>query len=316
VFTVELGSTDSLTLTAEFIVLNLHLSQLSRLRAFAAVGRHLSFKLAAAELHVTQSALSHHVRQLEAEVGPLFHRLHRRIELTPSGERLLAECMEGFRVLTKAMHSARGEQEGPLTISVAPYFSARWLTPRLSSLWARHPDLDLQLRHAYQPADFLHDTVDAGIGWGSGNWPDAISTLVLRGDLTPVCSPEVRRRLPRKLMPADLLGERLLCEFDALHWEMWFNNAGVVRHRKLKCVQIDDSHALRRSAIDGHGVALFFRGLINEDIESGALQAPFKLDVDPGSAYYLLTPKARRRSRKLEQFSSWLLSQMSERHDA
>jgi DNA-binding transcriptional LysR family regulator len=291
---------------------DLPLHQLSRLRAFAAVGRNLSFKRAAEDLHVTQSALSHHVRLLEQELGvQLVTRLHRRIELTASGAQLLAACTEGFGTLSAALQRFQAPQDGPLTLSVAPYFSARWLTPRLGAFWARHPDIDLQLRHAYQPADFLHESVDAGINWGHGRWPDADATLVLGGELTVVCSPQTLRTLPRKPTPASLLACRLLYEFDAGHWPQWFANAGVAVKRKLKTVQIDDSHALRRSVLDGHGVALFFRGLIKEDLEHGLLCEPFSVTVDPGSAYYLLTPKGKPVGRKLQRFRDWLLREVA-----
>jgi DNA-binding transcriptional LysR family regulator len=291
---------------------DLHLHQLSRLRAFAAVGRHLSFKRAAEDLHVTQSALSHHVRLLEQELGvQLVTRLHRRIELTADGAQLLSACVEGFGVLSAALKRFKAAQDGPLTLSVAPYFSARWLTPRLGAFWAKHPDVELQLRHAYQPADFLHESVDAGINWGHGQWPDGDATLVLGGELTVVCSPQTLRGLPRKPTPASLLDCRLLYEFDAAHWQQWFANAGVAVKRKLKTVQIDDSHALRRSVLDGHGVALFFQGLIKEDLEHGLLCAPFDVRVDPGSAYYLLTPKGKPVGRKVEVFRDWLLAELA-----
>lgn len=292
--------------------MDLHLHQLSRLRAFAAVGRHLSFKRAAEELHVTQSALSHHVRLLEQELGAqLITRLHRRIELTASGSQLLSACVEGLGTLSAALRRFKATHDGPLTVSVAPYFSARWLTPRLGSLWARHPEIDLQLRHAYQPADFLHESVDAGINWGHGRWTDIDATRVLGGELTVVCSPQTLRGLPRNATPASLLECRLLHEFDAEHWQRWFANAGVAVKRKLKTVQIDDSHALRRSVLDGHGVALFFRGLIREDLNRGLLRAPFDVTVDPGSAYYLLTPKGKPVGRRLQLFSAWLMSEVA-----
>ena len=296
--------------------MDLHPSLLTMLRAFEAVGRKASFKRAAEELHVTQSALSHHVRHLEEELGlTLTRRLHRRIELTAEGAALSADCARGFEALAGAVRRARpAAEDGVLTVSVAPYFSARWLTPRLGRWWARHPKIDLRLHHAYQPADFLDDKVHAGISWGHGNWPEAEASLVLRGELTAVCSPAFLRKLPRKPKPADLLRHRLFYEFEAGHWQRWFAAAGVAPgdapSAKLDAVRIDDSHALRRTAMDGHGAALFFRGLVQEDLRSGLLVQPFDAAIDPGSAYYLVRPRGRPVGKNLAAFTRWLLDEV------
>lgn len=289
---------------------------LTKLRAFESVARHGSFKRAAEELHVTQSALSHHVRHLETELGmPLVLRSHRRIELTAEGRQLCADCAQGFQGLEAAIDRLRrAARPDTLTLSVAPYFSARWLTPRLGRLWARHPRLHLQLHHAYQPADFLRDPVDAGIGWGDGRWPGVEARLVVPGTLTPVCSPACLATLPRKPRPRDLRGRRLFHEFDAAHWSAWFATAGVdtgVDAGPLDITRIDDSHALRRTALDGHGFALFFTALVREDLDAGLLVAPFAHTVDPGSAYYLVRPADRAPSAALQSFTQWLMDEVA-----
>lgn len=292
--------------------MELNPTTLVRLRAFVAVGHRISFKLAARDLHLTQSALSHHVRNLEEQLGvALVIRMHRRIELTAEGRQLLEECAVGFERLARAVRRVRSVAQGKaLTVSVAPYFSARWLTPRLGSLWSRHPELELHLRHAYQPADFLHDDVDAGICWGHGRWPDAHATALLPGDLTAVCSPDLLRRLPAELAPVHLRGTRLFCEFDEDHWHGWFRAAGVQDIGELNAVRIDDSHALRRAALDGHGFALFFRALVHEELRAGQLVQPFDVVVNPGCAYYLVRPRSRPVGPKLAAFTSWLLEEV------
>jgi len=259
----------------------------NQLRAFEAVGRHGSFKRAADELHVTQSALSHHVRHLEQSLGiALLRRLHRRIELTDEGRRLCSDCSASFESLARAVQQlVVGDAQDALTVSIAPYFSAKWLTPRLGRWWARHPNIDLQLRHAYQPADFLHDQVDAGISWGHGRWEEAEVKPVLTGALVAVCAPALERQLALGKGLAGLARQRLFCEFDKQHWPMWFRNAGDTSTRKLDVVVIDDSHALRRAAVDGHGVALFFHGLLQEDLRSGQLMQVLDVSVDPGAAW-------------------------------
>ncbi|GAA3700872.1 transcriptional regulator GcvA [Nonomuraea antimicrobica] len=286
---------------------------LTKLRAFEAVGRHLSFAKAAQELYVTPAALSHHVRHLEEELGvPLITRLHRRIELSPSGMKLLPECSQALQILSRAVREVkRTDQQETLTVSVAPYFSARWLTPRLGRFWAHHPDIDLRLHHAYQPADFFTDNLDAGINWCPGDWPNAESTLVLHGRLTIVCSRAFLKQLPPDPSPHDLLGHRLMFEFSIEHLIRWFEASGVKLPEPPKADQVDDSHTLRRLALDGHGAALFFSGLIQEDLRTGQLVRPFDVEIDPGSAYYLTRPKDRPVGRRLKLFTTWLMSEIA-----
>ncbi|MFF5261239.1 LysR substrate-binding domain-containing protein [Actinomadura viridis] len=292
--------------------MNLDAGTLTKLRAFEAVGRHLSFTRAAGELYVTPAALSHHVRHLEEELGTqLVVRLHRRIALTPDGERLLVACTQALQILKRAVADLQEADDGRvLTVSVAPYFSAKWLTPRLGTFWSRHPDIDLRVHHAYQPADFLRDQVDAGISWGHGRWTNVESTLVLDGRFTAVCSAEYVRHLPPDPSPQDLLKCKLMYEFDENHWHQWFEAAGVPGPHDLNSVQVDDSHSLRRMTVDGQGVALFFVGLIHEDLRLRHLVRLFDIAIDPGNAYYFTRPAGKPMSRKLKLFAQWLMQEI------
>jgi DNA-binding transcriptional LysR family regulator len=284
---------------------------MTQVRAFEAVARLGSFKRAAEELFVTQAALSHHVRHLEAHLGVrLLHRLHRRIELTAEGSRLLTEGGAAMQALAQALRDLkRSGLEETLTVSVPPYFSQRWLTPRLGNLWQEHPGLDLVLHHTYQTVDLLHDRVDAAIAWGHGQWPGVASTLLMTGRLTPICTPEYLRRLGPRPAPADLLAQPLFHEFDPGHWRQWFRAAGVAAPETLRSVRIDDSHALRQVVLDGHGLGLFFVELIQEDVAAGLLAQPFELWLDPGSAYYLNHLQDRPMGPKLRAFTQWILAE-------
>src|SRR6188768_1770577 len=123
------------------------LPPLNALRAFEAAARHLSFKNAARELHVTPGAVSHQVKQLEESLGmPLFRRLTRALELTPDGNALLPKVQEGLRNLAEAVERVRSRGEArTLTVMAPPNFAARWLVPRLASFTEQNPGLDLHL---------------------------------------------------------------------------------------------------------------------------------------------------------------------------
>jgi DNA-binding transcriptional LysR family regulator len=295
--------------------MKLYPSLLTQLRAFEVVARHMSFKLAAQELNVTQAALSHHVRHLEEVLGTaLIRRMHRRIELTSAGIRLEEDCARAFHILSSSLGGLKkeGEDHG-LTVSVAPYFSARLLTPRLGSFWARHPDIDLTLHHAYQAADFSNEKSDAGISWGNGRWKNVDARPLIAGLLTPVCSASYRAKMKRTLKPTELLAHKLFYEFSEAHWRGWFALSGVSVPDHLNATRIDDSHALRQTAIDGHGVALFFSGLIEEDLRTGQLVRLFDVEFDSGDGYFLTWPSGTLPKPKLRAFTQWLLDEAASR---
>jgi DNA-binding transcriptional LysR family regulator len=293
--------------------MDLSASTIIQLRAFEAVGRQGSFKRAAEELFVTQAALSHHVRHLEQDLGvQLVRRLHRRIELTAEGAQLLADSARALGALSAALGNIRrAVKEDSLMVAVPPYFSLRWLTPRLGNLWLRHPGINLLLHHSYQTVDFARDRVDAEIAWGHGKWPEVESTLVMRTRLTPICTPEYRSRLADDLQPRDLLAHRLFYEADKAHWQQWFAAAGVEDAAGFDAMRIDDPHALRQVVLDGHGFGLFYVEMIMEDVRAGILVQPFDVRIDPGCAYYLNRPRDVPVSAKLQAFTSWVLEEVA-----
>jgi len=295
--------------------MDLSASTIVQLRAFEAVGRHGSFKRAAEELFVTQAALSHHVRHLEEDLGvQLIRRLHRRIELTGEGTQLLSDCARALGALTAALRNVqRAAKEDVLTVGVNPYFSLRWLTPRLGGFWKRYPGINLLLHHIYQAGDFVHNKLDAEITWGHGQWPDVESTLVLRTNLTPICAPGYLRRFQGPPRPMDLLDHMLFFEVDRDHWRQWFQAAGVDHGDRFQAMRIDDPHALRQVVLDGHGFALFYKELSQEDVSAGNLATPFTLGIDSGCAYFLNRPRDTPASARLQTFTRWLLDEVAKR---
>jgi DNA-binding transcriptional LysR family regulator len=284
---------------------------LTRLRAFEAVGRHLSFNRAAAELDVTPTALSHHVRRLEHEVGvELFTRLHRRIQLTAAGEAALEDCSRGLELLARAAERAAGSGRATtLNISVAPYFSAKWLIPRLATFWAAYPATQVQLHHAYQPADFLRDDADVGISWGTGSWPHTNAVQIVRGHLTAICSRELRQRMPDNPVAGDLVRWPLFYEFSADHCTRWFEALGAAPPPSTNMVKVDDSYALLNLVLDSQGVGLFFSDLIRDDLRLGHLHRPIAVEIDSGSAYYLTQATDRVMTPQLRTFWDWILDE-------
>lgn len=288
------------------------LPSLTALRAFEAVARTLSFTQAARELGVTQAAVSRQIRLLEEGLAvTLVTRGATRNTLTGAGEILFDGVSRGFASIGRAVERIGGSAGREiLNVSVAPFFSSLWLTPRLMAFYQRHPGIDLRLHHSYHPADHRREGIDLGINWGSGNWPGVQKEIVLEGALTPVVSPDLLARIGPLDTPRQLLDLTLFFEFDIADWALWFARAGVALPKDARSFRLNDSHALRRAALDGHGAALFFCGLVEDDLRSGRLVQPFRLAVNTGFDYYLNYADGDELSAKAKAFRRWLLSEV------
>jgi DNA-binding transcriptional LysR family regulator len=288
------------------------LPSLTALRAFEAVSRTLSFTKAAQELGVTQTAVSRQIRLLEEALAvTLVTRGATRNALTGAGEILFDGVYRGFASIDQAVERIGGSAGREiLTVSVAPFFSSLWLTPRLMAFYQRHPGIDLRLDHSYQPADHRREGIDLGVNWGSGNWPGVKKELVLDGSLTPVMSPDLVARIGPLDTPQQLLDLTLFYEFDLADWALWLAQAGVALPKDAGSFRLNDSHALRRAALDGHGVALFFRGLVEGDLQSGRLVQPFQLAVNTGFDYYLNYADGNELPAKAKAFRRWIFDEV------
>lgn len=289
-----------------------HLPPFAALRAFEAVARTLSFTRAAQELGVTQAAISRQMRALEKELGVrLVERHSTHNSLSSAGHRLsvaLRDGMDAMEAGVRAVSSQPGQKI--LTVSVAPFFSASWLTPRIMSFIEANPDIDLRLHHSYEPPDYRRDQIDIGINWGHGRWSGVEAEKILDGSLTPLCAPEFLDGAKQPLEPVDLLKLPLFYEFRPEDWTDWFEAAGVAAPETAAATKIDDSNALRRIAAEGHGVALFFRVLAEEDLSIGRMLQPFDITVDTGDHYFLNYPSDRELSAGGKRFRRWLQAEV------
>ncbi|HKY93762.1 MAG TPA: LysR substrate-binding domain-containing protein [Kiloniellales bacterium] len=283
------------------------LPSLTALRSFEAVARTLSFTRAAADLGVTQAAVSRQVKALETALAVrLVERSAAGNRLSEAGEVLYASLHRAFADIERTAERIAGSgRRQVLNVSVAPFFSARWLTPRLTGFYRRHPAIELRLHHAYEPTDFRHALIDLGINWCRPGLPGVAQEVVLTGDLVPVLSPQLARRL-RPRSPAALAAAPLLYEFELADWEAWFAAVGTRLPEAAETIRLNDSHALLRAAVDGHGVGLFFRGLVQEELRAGRLLQPFPTAIHRGFDYRLTWDESRELPAKAKAFRRWL----------
>ncbi len=286
---------------------------LSALRCFEAVGRHLSFTRAGAELGITQAAVSRQIKALEEDLAVrLVTRGPTRNSLTAAGEILFGGIHRAFGTIEDTVQRITGSGEREiLNVSLAPYFSACWLTPRLMTFVQRHQHIDLRLHHSYQPADHRREGIEIGINWGAGAWAGVVKEKILDGGLTPVVAPALLDRLDIADDPRALLGTTLLYEFDIGDWRQWFAGVGLELPADARALRLSDTHALRRAAIDGHGAALFCHGLVQADLAAGLLVQPFDHVAHTGYDYYLNHAEDVELTAKARAFRRWILEEVA-----
>ena len=291
------------------------LPPLNALRAFEAAARHLSITRAASELHVTPAAVSHQVRSLEEYLDvQLFRRVGNALFLTDAGQACLPGLRAGFAELFRAMDALRQhDARGPLVLSVAPVFAAKWLIPRLSAFHALHPEIDVQISASLDLVDFDRDGFDAAVRIGRGRYPGLAADRLFGESVIPMCSPKLLQHPNALETPADLRNHVLL-HFDwpgserwTPDWETWLRAMkveGVDSAAGPRFAQPD--HAMQ-AAIEGVGVVLGWRSLARSDLDAGRLVAPFDLPLALEVAFFLVYPESRRNRPKVAAFREWLL---------
>ncbi|MCV2356339.1 LysR family transcriptional regulator [Paucibacter sp. B2R-40] len=285
---------------------------LSGLRFFEAAARQLSFTRAAQELCVTQAAVSHQVRALEAALAlQLFERRPRQVSLTAAGTRLLDVLSSSFDRIEQVLAELK-QQSSSLQLAVTPSFSSRWLMPRLPTFWDAHPEIELHLHHTAQGDALARGMVDAAIVWTSAtpNKPERGWAQRLFGTrLSPVCAPGLARPEHPLSEPQALAHYPLLHEDSFVDWQRWMNAAQVKAARVESGPVIDDSNALLMAAMGGRGVALGRLALVEDDLRSGRLIRPFAQSIEADGAYWLITSSAIAEQPRFKALAAFLQSQ-------
>jgi LysR family glycine cleavage system transcriptional activator len=289
------------------------LPSLNGLRAFEAAARHLSFTAAATELNVTQTAISHQIRRLEAELGiRLFVRQNRSLTLTAEAREYLPGIRAAFNDLRLATDRLlRKDGDRVLTVSTLASFAAKWLLPRLSSFQQAHPEIDVRITSSTSLVDFRRDDVDAAIRYGRGHWSGVRADWLTADELFPVCSPELLKGDRPLQSPKDLAHHTLLHTTAAYDddWRLWLTAAGLPPDiSKQRGLSFDLILMTVQAAIDGLGVALGRTSYVEGDIAKGRLVVPFKIALPADAGFYLVSPQARAESPKLAAFRKWLLA--------
>ncbi len=287
------------------------LPPLTWLRAFEAAARTRSFTHAATELHLTQAAISKHVKSLEFHLRqPLFIRHPRSLELTHAAEAYLPKVQDALNRLSLGTREVFGQRRlAGLTLRCAVSFATNWLTPRLPAFLDAYPGETVRIISSVWNDPFDKQVFDLDIRYGSGPWPGFVSHRLTREALTPLCAPHMPGR-ESLLMPDDLRHFRLLHVLGYQEgWGNWLRAAGATSVDPGQGLQLDNSVTAFELARQGSGVALGRTSLASGDLATGRLIAPFAVAVPVDEAFYLLRPEIAPIRPLAAAFSDWIVAQ-------
>jgi LysR family glycine cleavage system transcriptional activator len=290
------------------------LPPLSGLRAFEAAARHLSFKRAAQELHVTPTAISHQIRQLEEAIGVrLFERRTRQVLLTAEGKVLAPVLRDGFDSFARVVEGlSRRPRRTAVTLSATPAFAAKWLVPRIAAFRKARPDIDLTLLATLEAVDINSGAADLALRYGPGPYPGLSAESLAVDRFAAVASPRLGLKRPGDLRSATLL------HFDWHRadprnptWRRWLKIAGIEGVDARAGLRFsDETHAIQ-AAVAGTGVALHSLLLVSDELATGTLVVPFGPEID-GFTLHLVRSANKPPAEPIEATQAWLRAQFAE----
>lgn len=283
------------------------------LRAFEVATRHTTFTSAAAELFVTQSAVSHQLKHLEAIWGVQLFQRGKTLSLTPAGAALAPLVREFFSKLDTTLADLR-EQKGRvrLRVSTTYSFALKWLLPRLPDLARLHPEILVTLESTDSAINFASTDSDVAIRFGQGNYPALHTEFMFREQLFPVASPALLQRFGVPEEPAELLRYPLLTRNGAdlvPKWDIWFRLNGIPTDVLHESVRFADTNMTIEAALLGQGIALARSGHVEKELAEGSLVRLFAIPFPSPAAYYFVCPKGIEAEPHIVTFRRWLSGQ-------
>jgi LysR family glycine cleavage system transcriptional activator len=294
---------------------NARLPSLDLLQGFEAAARLLSFTRAGDELHLTQSAVSRQMQELEAQLGvKLFERRHRALALTDAGQQFYASAAQVLATMRAATDRLRAQAgRGTLSVTTTHSFAALWLIPRLAGFTRGHPGVDVRIAADTRVQDLERDGLDVAIRHGPASLAGPNAQRLFGERVFPVCSPKLLKDARRPLAAPSDLRHHVLLQYDDpdvrhpwLHWRTWLEVERLEELKPAGRLSFSGYEQIIAAAIAGHGVALGRSPLLNDAIRAGELAAPFKRTADPARAYYaVVSPNAAERV-EVRDFVAWL----------
>jgi DNA-binding transcriptional LysR family regulator len=283
----------------------MHLPPLNALRAFEAAARLLSFSRAADELHVTHSAVSHQVRNLEDWLGrPLFERRATGVSLTRTGEALSAHLSPSFSTLADLCTQLQANQgQKSLSVGCIPSIASRWLVPNITAFSRAYPEISVQVLYAMAEQRLSLGNLDVLITLGDDPSPDVANTFLFSRINKPVASPHYLARMGPLDTAAKIAAADLLHDETRTAWEAWIEAAGLPVRTPPPGPLFQDFNLLATAAIAGHGVALCPVEVFREELRRGDLVILSDIATNEGAGYFMITDK--KPAKAVQAFMAW-----------
>lgn len=280
---------------------------LKALQTFESAAEHLSMSRAAEALAVTQSAISHQVRNLEKALGtPLFRRAGRGLKLTAEGERLYRSVRGALRELQRDLADLAEETfDGELTIAAPPTFTTLWLLPRLPEFRERYPQLKYRLKTMPAPVPAALPDADLIVQFGTHYWPDKRVTPYIDTNYTPFCAPQLLSRRTR-FLPADLEAETLIHDDAGEAWARWLSAVGLGGLKPREEIYVDKTIDALHMARMGMGLAVNDQIITSNWVDEGQLIQPFSQLVESYEQFYIVTDHEQDVKPAAQEFEAWL----------
>ena len=284
---------------------------LGQLQGFVLVARTGKLSLAAEQLNLTVSALSHQIRNLEERLDrSLFDRGPRGVTLTADGANLLDSIGHHFDGIEHALNRYASRHQDTVTLSVLPSVASSWLVPRLPRLVGAHPELELSLSSSVSVVDFDREpTIDVAFRYGLGSWPRTKADKLFAEYIVPIASPSLVRKMGG-LPTTSLEGWPLLGDPSG-RWNDWAEAFGMPLPSRY-VARFDNTEHLQRAVLEGMGVALGRLVMARSLIECGALTVLCKERLRVAEAYYLVYPKRSESHSGVTRFRDWLMGEARE----
>ena len=277
------------------------------LLAFEGVVRHGSFSLAADELSVTQSAISHRIRQLESLIGvSLLLRVGHKVTLTPKGRELLPYIRDGIGCLKDGIAKMSAAGRPSIRLSLAPAIAANWLIQRLAAFQRIHPEINLDILVTSKMLNLRAGDVDIGIRFGKGKWDGVDAIKLISAKLIAVCSPAYKKAHHGLKVPSDLAKATLL-RATIVTWRPWFEAAGIDLPEPQAGPSFSEVSLLINAAEFSQGVALTLDVLVERQLSEKTLVRLFDIALESERSYYIVTATGKEQSTELQAFIDWLL---------
>ncbi len=283
--------------------------------AFEATARLGSFTRAAAELNVTQGAISRQIALLEDMLGAhLLDRTTRSVCLTPTGEQYYQSSREALLALAEATHQVkRWHGDKQVTVATSTALASLWLLPRIPEFNAQYEGVDLRIVAYDHVKDFRKLECDLAVYYCKTPPPLMKSTPICTEAVFPICSPDYLARHPELRGPQDLAGCTWLwldeSERDWISWGEWFRRLGLPSVTPRNKINLNSYSLVIQAALSGQGVALGWRNLVDPYLKAGTLVRPIADVLETDAQFFVLEqPGPHERRNSVTTFRNWLLS--------